>query len=204
MRIPIPQTNGEYLARVRALPADIRRYHAPRWPFVQDVVRAVADVVDAGLGEDKSGMAFQDARRVLEVGPYHLPVVPGCDTIDLRPRWGAEFVGDAHRLDTWPPAVAAVRRDLVIAIQVFEHIGTVEQTWQAFCNLRGLLYRPWGRLILSVPFRWPESAGVIHAGVDWALIRRWTAGALPLDVRVSGHTLQRMILVYGPPEEVGA
>lgn len=154
-------------------------YYAGRWPYMERVCRIVAALPD------------WPPEQVLELGPYRLPIVPGCHTIDrlsLLPSLTRRL--DARRTP-WPFADAAY--ELFIALQVWEHLeGCQRACWAE-------VRRVARRAILSVPWRWPERYGG-HAGIDIDTIRDWTGGdpdrCIVIPGLVGGHVLERAVLYW--------
>ena len=89
-------------------------------------------------------------RSALEIGPHLRPVVVGADVMELvaKPDSEAEgrlIVHDARRTP-WP--IADRTYDLVVALQVFEHLGAFQAA--AFREVRRVAWHA----IISVPIDW--------------------------------------------------
>jgi len=133
-------------------------YYRGRWPYFQEVITFVRTLKPAS---------------VLELGPYLLPLVRGSDTMDkLDMLPGLTYHHDA-RLFPWP--VKDKSYDLFIALQVWEHLGTVQKS--AFREVMRISRAA----ILSFPYKWPASKGC-HANIDDAVIAVWTQDVEPRKV----------------------
>ena len=177
-------THADFARMLCSKPGLVVKYHRNRWSLYAEAVDMLAGAAAA--------QGFENPRRVLEVGPFHFPMVPGCLTQDVRENWGADLVADA-RLE-WPPPVTETL-DMVVALQVFEHLGgdveartVFEQAWKRMVE--------GGVILISIPYRWPESAGDTHAGIDWQRVLRWCGSRVPVDLRVVGDGLQRMLILF--------
>ena len=175
-------TQAEYEA---AMAAD--NYYAGRWPYLRFAAEMAANVE-----------APPD--RVLELGAYHLAIVPDCHTMDIRADLTPTFVHDA-RITPWP--IAAGAYDLFIALQVFEHLGGPASGAQerAFAEIRRVLAPPsatssgpsgGGTAILSFPYQWAREAGW-HGGIDLDVITRWAGGRRPGWHAVVGDRTARIV-----------
>ena len=103
---------------------------------------------------------------VLEIGPYRLPIVPGCDVMDNM----SHGLPVTHKHDAsetpWP--IETGRYRLMIALQVWEHLGSKQrEAWQEARRVAD-----WA--VVSVPYMWPESTGLDHAHIDLLTMDRWT------------------------------
>jgi len=126
---------------------------------------------------------------VLEVGAYTLPLVQGCHTLDNRtwPTFEPTYLHDACQTP-WP--IPDRRYRLVVALQVFEHLG--DRQPQAFAECARIA--DWA--VISVPYRWPRPPD--HADIDEATLARWF-GVRPLFaqlVRSSIAPLDRLVCLY--------
>ena len=112
-------------------------------------------------------------RTLLEIGCYLLPVFSGCDTMDIL---SFDNRGPTYRHDAgvapWPIADKAY--DMVLALQVWEHLGGRQQA--AFAEAMRTAHGA----LLSFPLEWtncPESDD--HHNITEATIREWTLHAEP-------------------------
>jgi SAM-dependent methyltransferase len=137
------------------------RYLRGRWPYLRHAARIIAEL---------------DPASVLEVGPGPHPFVPGSVRLDVNERMSPEILHDASDAP-WPVESGAF--DLVLALQVFEHLGprTGEAQRRAFDEARRVA-GPRGHVLLSFPFLWLGSSPA-HTGIDRKTIRMWTSGVEP-------------------------
>jgi len=126
---------------------------------------------------------FPAESLALEIGPHTLPVVPGSDVMDIRPR--AETSGTTFRHDAgvcpWP--MSDGRYDVAVALQVWEHLGGAQR--EAFAELRRMA----DAAILSVPHRWPADKGD-HGLIDESVVRYWSGGQEPNEIHVVARHLR--------------
>lgn len=157
----------------------IAGYYQGRWNYMASAI---------GMVQDLAGDA--EAAQVLELGPYLLPLVKGCHTMDIRPEANPTFLHDARR-QPWPIKHGTYR--VFIALQVLEHLGPPEGDAQvdAFAEIRRVCRGP---VVISVPYRWPASQGW-HAGIDEAVIERW-AGRAPDRCFVDSSTFPRIVCAW--------
>jgi len=121
-------------------------YWLGRWAYLEPALEAVEALRPA---------------RVLEIGAYGLPLVPGGDTLDAEPRTAPTWVWDA-RQTPWP---CPADYDLVIALQVWEHLAPRQREAAA----EALRVAP--AALVSIPYRWAEPAD--HAGLGEEHLREW-------------------------------
>lgn len=133
----------------------VRSYYKDRWPYFLVAIDAIRT---NGLGH-----------KVLEVGPFALPLVRPCRTMDVIPDYSPTYLWDARRVP-WPILDGSF--DLLIALQVWEHLGDRQQ--ECFQEAR----RVARNLLLSFPYRW-ECEDQAHRGIDDAVILRWAGGVYP-------------------------
>jgi hypothetical protein len=134
-----------------------RRYLKRRWPYYREAI-ALAE----RLGP----------RRVLEIGCRHTPLFPGSDRLDNAAEFNPTFLHDATVVP-WP--VPDRSYDLVIALQVWEHLGDRQR--EAFSELPRISRYA----ILSLPFKWRRKNNPSHSGIDDSVVKRWTGGLAPLE-----------------------
>ncbi|HUX17299.1 MAG TPA: hypothetical protein VMW52_12560 [Phycisphaerae bacterium] len=147
-------------------------YYAGRWPYM-----AAACGMIAGL---------EDFAAVLELGAYKLPLVPECDTMDIRQDLQPTFVHDARRTP-WPIRDGAY--DLFIALQVWEHLDGRQV--EAFREVKRIARSA----IISVPWQWPDRFGA-HAKIGESVLSAWTDGTPGrFDCLIEGP-LPRMICYW--------
>ena len=141
-----------------------RQYYAGRWSFMSAAAAFVEPVLI-------------DTMRVLELGPYYLPIVIGADTMDMRKEPKPTIRHDA-RITPWPIEDGAY--DLFIAFQVFEHLRP--HVAIAFAEA----FRIARHVIVSFPLEWPTSC--VHGGITRERIARW-AGRVPEVAQVANHRI---------------
>lgn len=121
-------------------------------------------------------------RRVLEVGAAFTPLLPDSDRLDYQAKFNPTFLHDATVVP-WP--VPDQSYDLVIALQVWEHLGNRQV--EAFAELPRIARYA----ILSLPYKWRRRSNPSHSNIDDAVVSRWTGGLRPLETvevpRVGRH-----------------
>jgi hypothetical protein len=111
-------------------------------------------------------------RRVLEIGCRYTPLFPGGDRLDYMAEFRPTILHDATVVP-WPIADQAY--DLVIALQVWEHLGSRQR--EAFSELPRIARYA----ILSLPYEWRRRSNPSHSGIDDAVVSRWSGGLRPLE-----------------------
>jgi hypothetical protein len=157
-------------AEFRALEAK-DRYWQDRWGYLSTAIW--------WMGGGPTG-------AVLEIGPYKEPLLKTADVLDVRPYAGADrttYAWDARKTP-WP--IPDGRYDLIIALQVWEHLG--DQQRAAFAEVRRVAQRA----ILSFPYRW-HCPGDEHHGIDDAVIADWTLHTPPTRRKLVDH---RMLCLF--------
>jgi len=130
-----------------------------------------------------------NAKRVLEVGPGICPVVLDADTLDKTDRhgWPVTHLMDACRIP-WP--IRSNAYDLVIGLQCLEHMIGMENA--VFREMVRVASR---RVIISLPYMWPDGPDENHKGIDDKRIAQWTYPLKPTRiVDVSSHEAKRRII----------
>lgn len=169
-------TYAEYLKKVKAInnPYWNKSFEA-RWNYLKHVA---------------SEINLISPNRTLEIGPNRLSLT-SCDTLALsiddvdRDNLGNRvFIHDAAAL---PWDVSDKHYDLVIALQVFEHLTPNQAI------IFSEIVRVSKKCILSIPYKWNCPDDPVHHGIDDAMISIWTNGHVPYKrVIASG----RLILFY--------
>lgn len=150
-------------------------YHglADRWQYYKEVIRFV---------EDRGPF-----ENVLEIGPAWIPVVNDCDTLDNDVRHGQAKPAYNHNLKTIPWPIKDKQYDLVIALQVWEHIYNKQV--EAFGELRRIA----NAAIMSFPFEWqcrqPAKCTNCHCGITKQTISAWTHHIEPIDYTIVYDTV---------------
>ena len=160
-------TETEYRA---ACMANGDRYHelSDRWAYYLEVIRIIDNYGPFG--------------NVLEIGPAWIPVVKGCDTMDNVVRAGQEEPVYRHNIKTRPWPIADKEYDLVIALQVWEHI--YNNQIEAFGELKRIARAA----IMSFPLEWqcrrPFECTNCHCGITKQTISAWTHHIEPVDYTI--------------------
>jgi len=134
------------------------------------------------------GMENWRPEDVLEIGPYKVPLVRGCDTMDVEPWLDAL----THRHDAgkvpWP--VEDGRYRLMVALQVWEHLrGRQREAWREVERVAD-----WA--VISLPYRWPKPPD--HARIEERTICEWTQRRTTKAklVKSSVSQLRRIVCLY--------
>jgi Methyltransferase domain len=129
---------------------------------------------------------------VIEIGAHLRPIVTGADVMDLTARTGLSgarrvLVHDA-RETPWPIEDRAY--DLLIALQVFEHLPGHQEA--AFREVR----RVARNAILSLPIDWEmANTADLHHGISHEHVLSWFRPVVPSRV-VLGNGGRRTRLIY--------
>ncbi|HUW99909.1 MAG TPA: hypothetical protein VMY35_02940 [Phycisphaerae bacterium] len=136
-----------------------------------------------------------DVERVLEIGPGSLSLVHGCDIMDIT-NWGRRQLAFGHDAGAAPWPIPDDAYDVVVALQVFEHLDGRQKA--AFAE--ALRIAP--RLLLSVPFDW-KVAGM-HAGITQEIVKSWAPrGARAMaSVKTGRDQTRRRLVELWKREEV--
>ena len=135
-----------------AFQADPRAFRG-RWSYMGPVCQRLAKLPDG---------------PALELGPYTMPMVPGCDTMDRRDYGGVKpmFLHDATQTP-WP--IEDDSYDVFVALQVLEHLGDSQtEVWREVCRVAR-------RAIISIPWHWTKGQAD-HIGIDRERVSTWTLG----------------------------
>jgi hypothetical protein len=125
-------------------------------------------------------------RRILECGPFMVPLVKGADTLDVRDDISATWVHDATVLP-WPVEDRAY--DLVVALQFLEHMeGRQAEVFEEMRRV-GL------DVLLSLPYKWPADEGD-HGCIDMAKIIAWTREPTLFGIDTDRLGYDRIVLYY--------
>lgn len=106
-------------------------------------------------------------RRVLEIGTAYTPLFPISDRLDYQATFNPTYHHDATVVP-WPIADKAY--DLVVALQVWEHLGDRQR--EAFSEIP----RVAGYALLSLPYKWRRRSNPSHSGIDDTVVRKWAGG----------------------------
>ncbi len=153
--------------RDRALPsithADFMSARA-RWPYLKRRWNYYREAISVAKR--------LSPRRVLEIGTSYIPLFPVSDRLDYKADFRPTFLHDVTVVP-WPIADQAY--DLVVALQVWEHLGNRQR--EAFAELpRVAKYA-----LLSLPYRWRSRSNPSHSGIDDEVVLRWAGGREPVE-----------------------
>lgn len=106
------------------------------------------------------------AKKILEIGTRRVPLFKHSDSLDEIWHERITYLHDARKVP-WP--IPSKRYDIVVALQVWEHLGSRQRI--AFSQVRRIARMA----IISIPYKW-NCPGDPHHGIDDAVMRRWTGG----------------------------
>lgn len=144
-------TRSDFLEALKGEP-----YLKRRWPYYREAIALAKSVAPA---------------RTLEIGCRSLPLFFGSHTLDYEASFKPTFLHNATVVP-WP--IADQSYDLVMALQVWEHLEG--RQIQAFDEVK----RCAKFAILSLPYRWRSRNNPSHAGIDDDVVRNWTGGLEPV------------------------
>jgi len=113
------------------------------------------------------GVDQLEADQVLEIGPYRLPLVHDCHTMDVRDyQVHPTYLHDATKTP-WP--IEDGRYKVLVALQVWEHLdGKQRKAWQEARRVA-----EWA--VVSVPYLWAKGVGTPdHCGISLDTLAKWT------------------------------
>jgi len=145
-------------------------YYLNRWPYIAEVLRFLQQL---------------EVKTALEIGPYLLPMYRGGDIMDKNPdklpgkhTFTTSIIHDATQTP-WPVVDKAY--DVLVALQVWEHLDTNPINYQAYCKRKDAFaeaMRVSKAAVLSFPYKW-HAPGNHHHGIDEKKIEEWTLGLAP-------------------------
>ena len=122
----------------------------------------------------------------LEIGPGTQPILFGSARMDVAP--GYDYVHDATEFP-WP--IEDDSFDLLMALQVWEHLGDAQE--RAFAEVMRIA----DAAVLSFPYKWTKGCSARHIGIDLETIERWTCGVVPEGVSLVGPKgRQRVVMIW--------
>lgn len=157
-------------------------YYKGRWEYYREIINKLWE--------------FDDINSVLEIGPYKLPFVRGCDVLDLR-----NYVDDfpieygkliQHDCSKIPLPIADKSYDLVIACQTIEHMGIHGEQVQVFNELERISHKA----LISLPYLWHRPQSRDHHMIDKKMIDFWASGRKPSFELISGDRVLRILQLY--------
>ena len=163
-----------------------RRQTQIYYRYVYRLVRGVAPRIDSimDVGSGKTSCLEQ------------FDWIPIRKTIDIAHPYTSEFVGGI-KADFLEYQVDE-RYDLVLCLQVLEHIPQVEEFTQKLFDVSR-------SVLISVPYKWPKGStkGHIHDPVDEAKLRAWTRRKPDYQIIVTEpFGASRLFAYYHRPYEV--
>lgn len=139
-------------------------YVMSRWEYYSRVI-------------ELSDQLAKNPERILELGPHLLPIFPDSDTMDFKGDKNPTYVHDGGDVP-WP--IPSRTYDLFIGLQVFEHLGKVDETervagWrhQAQADAFQEVKRVAKHAIISLPWKWENKRDLRHAGIDEDVVSKW-------------------------------
>ena len=165
-------SEDEYLSLTRG-----QDYYRKRWPYTDAALR-LSDLVPR--------------ESVLEVGPWGCPIYVGSDTLDRPDSPLGDALTYAHDITETPWPIADGAYDLLVALQVWEHLeGHQRAAW-------GEARRVARSIILSVPVYWDSPRDRTHHGIAFSDVSRWVGNAEPDRTEIVGWTTRhpRMIALW--------
>ena len=148
------------------------RYSAPnRWEYLSVAI---------------AQLKAWNVKTMLEIGTAGLPISPDSDTMDMDAAMKPKILHDVTVVP-WPIKTKAY--DVVLATQVWEHLGTSQA--KAF----GEVMRVARRAILSFPYGW-LCQDVVHRGIGDKKIGEWTLGVPPESKMITKAPGRRAVLMW--------
>ncbi len=136
------------------------QYFKGRWAYM----KVVADIVSR-----------EKPQRILEIGATDRPIALGCDTMDRTDNGKPFQLTYAHDATKIPWPMRDKQYDMLIAMQVFEHLGNNQQ--QCFEEAQ----RVSKSVVLSLPDRW-NCPGDCHHSITPEIVLQWASGLEPWEV----------------------
>ena len=154
-------------------------YFEGRWEYFNDIIKELKKL--------------KDCFKILEIGPYKLPLVEGEDVID-RDNFRESFPYEINKLifhdcSIVPYPIKDKEYDLVIACQVLEHLGLFGEQRNIFDELERISKKA----IISLPYKWFAPELRDHHMIDENVISHWANGREPSYQQISGT---RIIQIY--------
>lgn len=155
-------------------------YYENRWEYVEDIRIEL--------------LKLTDCFKILEMGPYTLPLVKGEDVIDINDNYMNEYPYEInkfihHNCSVVPYPIKDKEYDLVIACQVLEHLGIYGEQRRVFDELERISKKA----IISLPYKWFIPNSRDHHMIDKKVIEHWANGREPTYEKIAGT---RIIQIY--------
>lgn len=158
-------------------------YYIHRWEYQKIIIDELKRMIDVD--------------KVLEIGPYKLPLLKGEDVIDIIdyrndfPYEINEFI--RHDCKVFPYPIEDKKYDLVIASQVLEHLGIRGEQKAVFDEIERISRK----LILSLPYKWFVPDFRDHHMIDEEVISHWASGRKPVFQKI---VKDKIVQIYEFPE----
>lgn len=151
----------------RVLASDI--YYKDRWEYISEVIKFAREVAP---------------KRVLEIGPYKLPIFKDSETMDIVKNYpGLTYLADATDL---PYQFEGKSFDLLVAMQCLEHLHPMQR--EVFSEWRRIAKT----IVVSLPYMWHCPEDVMHHNIGLDTIKQWTG----IDPTKTSIKAARVILRY--------
>lgn len=133
-------------------------YWHGRWPYLKEVIDILKN---------------EQFNSCLELGAKESSIVKGSDKMDIVEYEGLKYLHDAKKVP-WP--IENKQYDVVIALQVFEHLRDKQK--EAFIEI----IRCSKMAILSFPYKWNVPDDPMHHNIDEETIKTWTLRVEPVKI----------------------
>lgn len=151
-------------------------YFKGRWGYFEEVIRMIEKI---------------KPEKVLEIGAVGCRLVEGSKVLDIKNNYeGVKYDVD-YLLDVTKDLDQVKERfDLIICLQVLEHLGNSQQ--KVFSEMLAKT----DNLIISLPYLWADKRDMSHYGITDETIRRWTCDKVPKEEVVVGENKKRKIIRF--------
>jgi hypothetical protein len=151
-------------------------YFKGRWEYFKEVVKMVEKI---------------DPIKVLEIGSVGCKLVKDSKVLDITNQYnGIKYEVD-YLLDITKDLDKVKERfDLIICLQVLEHLGNRQQS-----VFSGLLERG-DNIIISIPYLWTDKSELSHYNITDDIIKKWTCDKVPKEEIIIGDNKKRKIIRF--------
>jgi hypothetical protein len=118
--------------------------------------------------------------NALEIGPYNIPLIKDSDTLDKNNKNNPTYHHDAT---IFPYPIEDKKYDLVVATQVWEHLGNSQL--EAFKEVQRISKNA----IFSFPYKWTHS-NEHHNNITKDVIAEWTDNYPPEKIIIVPNDLK--------------
>ena len=172
------------IKKVRETTPLANKYYKNRWGYLNEIIELIKQM--------------DGIEKTLEMGPFRAPLVVGGDVIDITdsnvrfyPFEIGKFI--KHDCSKTPYPFEDKSYDLVIALQVLEHLGIHGEQNAIFKELQRIS----NKAIISLPYMWFSPNLRDHHMIDERMINRWTDNFEPSFKQITGkNEYKRIILIY--------